>query len=520
MKALLMYRDRDFALPKEAPSQGGSRSSGSQPLLPHERELRQDLELDTLLLAMAGEDSFLYEVARRALLSGFSNDIDTLLYRQAIFKDCLRNAALVRQLYDLTVEAIERRREHWWGLSSRFPGAILSSAVDIMRLFMGTLRRLRDIARANAHSFVSEGFTTLFATLERELSDEYLRTVDGHLAQLKFRKGVLMTATLGEGSATSNHVLSRPHDKASNWFKRILGKRSPSYTFHLHPRDEAGARIVSQLRDRGINLVANVLAQSADHVQSFIEVLRVELAFYVGCLNLHSRLARIGIPTCFPEPHAVGTRRLRFNKLHDVSLALTTGGRIVPNTVFADGKSLVIITGANQGGKSSFLRSIGLAQLMMQCGMFVAAESFSSELCTDLFTHYKREEDAAMKGGRLDEELRRMSAIADAIRPNALLLFNESFASTNEREGSEIARQIVSALLEHRIKLFFVSHMYQFTHGLFESNMGDALFLRAERNPDGTRSFKLVKGEPLDTSYGHDLYRSMFAAEAEEPVAQ
>lgn len=106
------------------------------------------------------------------------------------------------------------------------------------------------------------------------------------------------------------------------------------------------------------------------------------------------------------------------------------------------------------------------------------------------------------------------------IRPNALLLFNESFASTNEREGSEIARQIVSALLEHRIKLFFVSHMYQFTHGLFESNMGDALFLRAERNPDGTRSFKLVKGEPLDTSYGHDLYRSMFAAEAEEPVAQ
>jgi hypothetical protein len=168
------------------------------------------------------------------------------------------------------------------------------------------------------------------------------------------------------------------------------------------------------------------------------------------------------------------------------------------------------ITGANQGGKSTFLRSIGLAELMMQCGMFVPAQSFCANVCNGLFTHYKREEDVTMKSGKLDEELNRMSDIADQITPNSMLLFSESFAATNEREGSEIARQIVCALLEKRIKVFFVTHLYEFAHGFYDKKMQDAFFLRAERQPDGARTFKLVEGEPLQTSYGEDLYNKIF----------
>ncbi|MER8376745.1 hypothetical protein NKH19_22355 [Mesorhizobium sp. M1338] len=64
---------------------------------------------------------------------------------------------------------------------------------------------------------------------------------------------------------------------------------------------------------------------------------------------------------------------------------------------------MVVITGANQGGKSTFLRGVGLAQLMMQCGMFVPA-AFCGSVCDGVFTHYKRGEDATMKSGKLDEE--------------------------------------------------------------------------------------------------------------------
>ena len=292
--------------------------------------------------------------------------------------------------------------------------------------------------------------------------------------------------------------------------QRVLARKSPVYSFSLDPCDEHGGAALGQLRDRGINLVANAAAQSADHIDSFLNVLRTELAFYIGCLNLYEQLAPIEEPISFPLPVVHNERRHSFTGLYDICLALTMKQRVVGNDVNADGKDLVIITGANQGGKSTFLRSIGLAQLMMQCGMFVPAESFCANICAGIFTHYKRKEDAAMKSGKLDEELSRMSAIVDMLTPDSMVLFNESFAATNEREGSEIARQIVNALLEKRIKVFYVTHQYEFANNFYKKHLEDAIFLRAERQPDGQRTFKLSEGAPLETSYGKDLYQTVF----------
>jgi DNA mismatch repair ATPase MutS len=193
--------------------------------------------------------------------------------------------------------------------------------------------------------------------------------------------------------------------------------------------------------------------------------------------------------------------------------------RVVGNDGQADNTDLVIITGANQRGKSTFLRSIGVAQLMMQCGMFAPAASFSANLCDGLFTHYKREEDVTMHSGKLDEELSRMSEIVDHLTAHAMVLFNASFAATNEREGSEIARQIICALLEKRIKMFFVTHLYTFAHGFVDRSMANALFLRAERQADGGRTFTLVEREPLQTSYGEDVYHLIFVDNEATPQA-
>ena len=170
----------------------------------------------------------------------------------------------------------------------------------------------------------------------------------------------------------------------------------------------------------------------------------------------------------------------------------------------------MVVTGANQGGKSTFLRSVGLAQLMMQCGMFVPAATFCSNPCDAVFTHYRREEDTAMKSGKLDEELSRMSDIVDHVTPHSLILFNESFAATNEREGSEIARQILCALLEKGVKIVCVTHLYELAHGFWRTRRDTSLFLRAERQEDGSRPFALAEGQPLQTSFGEDLYCDVF----------
>jgi hypothetical protein len=89
-------------------------------------------------------------------------------------------------------------------------------------------------------------------------------------------------------------------------------------------------------------------------------------------------------------------------------------------------------------------------------------------------------------------------------------VYDEAFAATNEREGAEIARQITTALVESGIKVFFVTHLYEFAHGLYESKQENALFLRAERQADGKRTFQLIEGDPLQISYGKDLYHQVF----------
>jgi DNA mismatch repair ATPase MutS len=271
---------------------------------------------------------------------------------------------------------------------------------------------------------------------------------------------------------------------------------------------------MDELRDRGLGLAADALAKSAEHVQSFFRMLQRELAFYVGCVNLHERLLELRAPFAFPKASDPGHPCLSCKELYDLSLALSMNGRPVGNDVNADGKSLIIVTGANQGGKTTFLRSLGLAQLMTQCGMFAPATHLGLNVVDGLFTHFKREEDATMKSGKFDEELSRMDKIIDILTPNALILFNESFAATNEREGSEIARQIVSALLEKTHKIAFVSHQYAFTHSFYERRLATALFLRADRQPDGRRTFKLIEGAPLSTSFGKDVYREVFREEA------
>jgi hypothetical protein len=409
MKAFLMYKDRDFDLRRTPPW--------------NEQALIQDLELNSLFNAMALDDEFLFEVAKSAVLAGLNNDLDTIRYRQNVLMDCLKNSSIVRDIYAIAVGAIEGEKKNYWGFSSRYPTAILHRAIEVLQMFVTMLHKLKNLADEHADKFESEGFTAFFAMLKKELSNEYFARVENHLTELKFRD--------------------------------------------VHPRDESGAKALSELNNRGVNLVANALAKSTDHILSFFNMLRAELAFYLGSLNLHERLSQKEEPTCFPVPMALGQRRHSFNGLYDVCLALSLKQRVVGNDVNADNRNLVIITGANEGGKSTLLRSIGLSQLMMQAGMFAPAESFSSDVCDGLFTHYKREEDVTMKSGKLDEELSRMSDIVDKLTSSSMLLFNESFAATNEREGSEIARQIMCGLLEKRIKIFFVTHLYEFAHGFY-----------------------------------------------------
>jgi DNA mismatch repair ATPase MutS len=336
--------------------------------------------------------------------------------------------------------------------------------------------------------------------LDRELDDDYFKEAYGLLAELK-SDGMLISAKFGNYNQGVGYVLRRNIEKS--YFKWHL---APSYT--IAPRDDSAADDLAARRERAINESANVLAQSAEHIKGFFENLRDELAFYIGCLNLYDVLKEKEIKICFPE--ASLPKQRNFSGLVDISLSIMIGKKAVGNRLEAYGKNFYIITGANQGGKSTFLRSIGQAQLMYQCGMFVAADYFSAPVFTGIFTHFKKEEDSRIKSGKLDEELSRMNGIADRLTSGSLVLFNESFAATNEREGAEICRQITKALSESGVEIFFVTHNYTFTEQYRKDRLQYVMFLRAGRNPDGTRTFLIEEGDPLKTAYGEDLCKGIF----------
>ena len=498
MKPHLMYRDRDFD------SEAALRNR-------HE-DLTQDLELNTLFTAMAKKDQFLFDISKQVILTGLDN-IDSIKYRQDILRDCLENAEIVREIYQLTLIAKQNKHRRWLGIYARNPRGILSSAVQMMLMFSELLKELKTISDKYAKNFSSEGFVTFFTMIGNELDQAYLMEIDDHLKALQFKNGMLASVNLGKGNEGDAYTLRLPKKGSTSWIRAIVGRlsnTSPEHSFVIPSNDESGHRTLSELIDRSVRDAAEALAKSANHVDNFFKNLQNELAFYLGCLNLADKLKDLNSPISFPVVHPAHHKVHDFQELYDVCLALTINEEVVGNTVNASGKEMIIITGANQGGKSTFLRSVGLAQLMMEAGMYVPAEHFEANISDGVFTHYKREEDTTMKSGKLDEELVRMSKIVDQLSSHALVLFNESFSSTNESEGSEIARQITQALIDSHIMVAFVTHMYTFAHAYYEESRPDFVFLRAEREPDGSRTFKLTEGAPLETSFGKDIFNQVF----------
>ncbi|MGH7668004.1 MAG: MutS-related protein, partial [Gemmatimonadaceae bacterium] len=252
MNAHLLHPDRDF--------------DAGQPPRRHEPDLVQDLGLDTLCAAMGAGDEFLTGVARAGLLTGVSNDVAIVRYRQEVLRDCLAEPAAVRELYALAAEAIERSRRSYFGYLARSPGALLWGSVTLLEEFTGVLRRMRAVSERDGVRFSSRGFGALFAAMHAELDDAYLTEVEAHLKRLKFRHGMLVSAPLGARNEGAAYRLRLPSSDRPRWMQMIVGQADHGYSFRIDERDEAGARALGDLRDRAIDGVANAVSQAAEHV--------------------------------------------------------------------------------------------------------------------------------------------------------------------------------------------------------------------------------------------------------------
>lgn len=264
--------------------------------------------------------------------------------------------------------------------------------------------------------------------------------------------------------------------------------------------------------------VAWLLSGFDDYLEdtlAFFSQFSYEASFYLACASFVVRFRELGLSLCRP---VVSEHCFSYENLYEVSLAIYFQHCPITNSLNTEKKHLFIVTGANQGGKSTWLRSIGIAQLFMQCGMLVPAASYVSSLYSDIFTHFTRQEDRAMNLGRFDEELNRMDRIMSKMTKDSMLLMNESFAGTTEKEGSLIMKNIVEALYECCVPVFMVTHLFEFTQYFVtlseqERALGTTsgtVFLTAKRTENGMRTFQIIPDQPSSTSYGIDLFGQFF----------
>ncbi|MBA8792916.1 hypothetical protein FHX74_000510 [Friedmanniella endophytica] len=469
-------------------------------------DLVVDLQAEPLFEAMAGGDDLLYAVARQVLLRPL-DDVALIEYRQQILRDCSRVPEVVRALYELAGDALDVRRRVFGGFMRDNPRVVLHHAIDVLADLLPYLRRLRRIADEAMDRLGDSGLRTLFAAIVTDLDENYCQQVEAEIARLQLPGGVVIGKRLGLGNAGVGDVLHRP--ERQHLADRLGFGDTRSFSFQVAARDQAGVDALSDLESRGVNRVADAAGQAADHLVGLFRKLRVELGFYLGCAQLQTALETAGVAVTRPEPLRTDGSRLTAHGLYDPCLVLGGAGgaaaRPVGNDLNADDRTTVVITGANSGGKSTFLRAVGLGVLMSQCGLFVCAEDWTWTLRSGLFTHFLREEDATLTSGRFDDELRRMKDIVDAVTPGGLVLMNESFASTNESEAAEIGAEVVQGLTRAGVGVVVVTHLYALADRLQHSR-DEPLFLRAERRGDGVRTYRLVEAEPLPTSFGADLY--------------
>jgi hypothetical protein len=497
MKVHLMFTDADFDQTLQEPD--------------HSDDLVQDLQLGYLISAMADGDDYLAKVARSVLLHPLVESAE-IVYRQNAFSDCAANLPDITQLYQLSIGALTVERGIFMMPIHDRPELTLQRDTRMLTALADILDTVHELATTRSAGYRSNAFRAFFEMIASELSDAYMAELRGTVTELELAGGLLFSAGIGPDATVTSEILRRPRVENKRWLSTTPLKR-PNFSFTIPERDEAGFSALSDLRDRTLNEVSSAASQAVDHVLAFFGQVRSELAFYLGCANLHHALTDLGADLCTPRVAEDRTPVMVAEGLYDPCLALRAGTRPQVNDIDTAGNLLTIITGANHGGKSTFLRASGVAQLMLQAGMFAPATAFTATPARAFHTHWSREEDAELAHGKLDEELLRMSEIVSALRPGDVVLCNESFASTNEVEGSEIATQITRALVDAGVVVRFVTHLFDFATEIHDSNNPPATFLRANADTTGKRTYVLEQAGPLPSANAMDVFTRIFGTD-------
>ncbi len=383
---------------------------------------------------------------------------------------------------------------------------VIGIHVESIRELVHGISRIYEMIAGNPKVFRDTALVHFADDFLKEEPEEMLeeqKALVMHLDSFKGKGEITLRAEIGKGFSLCDVKVLSVSDKA----KRVSGSLFSGKRGQVIADEEvyqSGVEFTNQVLLELLNGCYPFLQRWQEMLQTMVR----QVMFLTGCARLYQRGTECGMYFCVPDQE-----QKTADSLYELSLALQSLELPIYNTVELSGYQGIVITGANQGGKSTFLRSLGIAQVLCQAGMFVPAKQYPLHAYQDVFTHFTRREDAAMNMGKFEEELKRMEDILCHAGENTLILLNESFATTTEVTAFQIAMDLFHTCMEHEVTVWMVTHITKFAKELYQEKRMDTLFLSAGRKAENEIRFRMYEKVPGDTSYGLELYEQMIGGE-------
>ena len=250
----------------------------------------------------------------------------------------------------------------------------------------------------------------------------------------------------------------KEREKKKNSLLSILTKKKNREGICETKSNEARERSLEILGE-AMYLTDRILSEITDSIYDSLYGISRELDFYEVALRYTEFLEESGKPYCYPDP---GDSQIKANELYDLFLLSEGKCEVYANDADFTGYGGVLIRGKNNTGKTTFLRSVAIAQLFCQAGLPIAAKEAELPVFSGIYTHFSSAEEEFSVGdvsGRFEGEVKAVANIVDSLKPNSLVIFNETFQTTAYDEGSAAMEAILRVLSTLECQYIFVTHL-------------------------------------------------------------
>jgi DNA mismatch repair protein MutS len=429
--------------------------------------------------------------------------VEAIAYRHEVFRDLEDEATLgivrafARQMQAMRDDLAHIAKAHYQYERERW-------FLDAAEVYADAIRELaRDLAGAKVRSrglsafrdhlasyAASDPFTTLATDTQR---------VREALANVRYRlriNGGRVTVSQYEPEPDYGAEILEAFEK----FKQGAGKEY-RFEFSAWPElNHVEAAVLERVAWLNPAIFAS-LDEFCRHHRDFIgpTIARFdrEIQFYVAYLEHVARMRRAGLPFCYPDV-SDGSTAVHGRDVFDLALAASFGSdaaRVVTNDVELHGpERIAVISGPNQGGKTTFARTIGQLHHLARIGVLVPGTEVRAHLVDRIFTHFERQEEVEDHTSKLETDLLRIKRILEQATPDGLLIMNESFTSTTLGDQLFIGKRVMRAIIERGLLCVAVT----FLDELASLDASTASMVSAV-DPDepARRTFKIVR-RPAD----------------------